>query len=144
MNNSTICQYIGCIGGQVTLSLRNWELTSSQCHIRHQLSIWQTSTWLVNGNSYIKIKCWRSNGFLAWIEKSVPWDNCLASLGEASWCQTVTLGRIFLSVPQTHERFLYSSVSVVEKVDNSASLYSQSIQGHHVCLLVKQVRLFLI
>ena len=30
---------------------------------------------------------------------------------------------------------------VVEKVDNSASLYSQSIQGHHICLLVKQVRL---
>ena len=31
---------------------------------------------------------------------------------------------------------------VVEKVDSSASLYSQSIQGHHMCLLVKQVQCF--
>lgn len=31
----------------------------------------------------------------------------------------------------------YNHLKVVEKVDNSASLYGQSIQGHHVCLLVK-------
>ena len=42
------------------------------------------------------------------IEKSAPRDHCLALLGEASWCQTMTLGRIFLSAPHTHERFLYS------------------------------------
>jgi len=28
---------------------------------------------------------------------------------------------------------------VVEKVEDSASLYSRSIQGQHVCLLVKYV-----
>lgn len=31
------------------------------------------------------------------------------------------------------------SVAVVERVDSCASLYSRSIQGHHVCLLVKKV-----
>lgn len=31
----------------------------------------------------------------------------------------------------------YNHFKVVEKVDNSASLYSRSIQGHHLCLLVK-------
>lgn len=31
------------------------------------------------------------------------------------------------------------SVAVVECVDSCASLYSRSIQGHHVCLLVKKV-----
>ncbi|XP_060581566.1 AP-3 complex subunit delta-1-like [Ruditapes philippinarum] len=31
----------------------------------------------------------------------------------------------------------FNHFKVVEKVDNSASLYSRSIQGHHVCLLVK-------
>lgn len=33
------------------------------------------------------------------------------------------------------------SVAVVERVDSCASLYSRSIQGHHVCLLVKKVSL---
>ncbi|KAG5847816.1 hypothetical protein ANANG_G00130210 [Anguilla anguilla] len=27
--------------------------------------------------------------------------------------------------------------SVVERIDSCASMYSRSIQGHHVCLLVK-------
>ena len=40
-NNNTGCQYIGCIGGHVTLSLRSWDLTSLRC----QLSIWRTSTY---------------------------------------------------------------------------------------------------
>ena len=31
------------------------------------------------------------------------------------------------------------SVAVVERVDSCASLYSRSIQGHHICLLVKKV-----
>lgn len=31
------------------------------------------------------------------------------------------------------------SVAVVERVDSCASMYSRSIQGHHVCLLVKKV-----
>lgn len=30
------------------------------------------------------------------------------------------------------------SVAVVERVDSCASMYSRSIQGHHVCLLVKK------
>ncbi|XP_069127630.1 AP-3 complex subunit delta-1-like [Argopecten irradians] len=32
----------------------------------------------------------------------------------------------------------YQHFTVVEQVSNSASLYSRSIQGHHVCLLVKK------
>ena len=34
------------------------------------------------------------------------------------------------------------SVAVVERVDSCASMYSRSIQGHHVCLLVKKVSLW--
>lgn len=32
------------------------------------------------------------------------------------------------------------SLAVVERVDSCASMYSRSVQGHHVCLLVKKVR----
>lgn len=32
----------------------------------------------------------------------------------------------------------YHHFSVVERVDSCASMYSRSIQGHHVCLLVKK------
>ena len=32
----------------------------------------------------------------------------LGILRKASWCQTVTLGQVFVSAPHTHERFLYS------------------------------------
>ena len=32
---------------------------------------------------------------------------------------------------------IVSDCVVVEQVENSASLYSKSVQGHHVCLLVK-------
>ena len=42
-----------------------------------------------------------------WIEKSVPRDHCLASLGTALWCQTVTLGQIFLSAPNNQDRFFF-------------------------------------
>ena len=49
-----------------------------------------------------------SHGCLVQIKKSVPRDHYLASLGKASLCQTLTLRRIFLSAPHTHERFLYS------------------------------------
>ena len=30
-------------------------------------------------------------------------------------------------------------IAVVEQVDDGASLYSRSIQNHHVCLLVKRL-----
>ena len=36
-NNNTCCQYIGCIEGHVTLSLRRWKLTSLRRHILRQL-----------------------------------------------------------------------------------------------------------
>ena len=39
------CQYIGCIGGHITLLLRHWDLMSVRHHIRRQLLIWQTSTY---------------------------------------------------------------------------------------------------
>lgn len=35
--------------------------------------------------------------------------------------------------------FLSYSGIVVERIDSCASMYSRSIQGHHVCLLVKTV-----
>ena len=46
-NNNTCCQYIGCIGGHVTLSLRPCELTTLRHHIRRQLSIGRTWTLLL-------------------------------------------------------------------------------------------------
>ena len=81
-------------------------------------------TWLNNGDSYVIIKCWKSKGMqekgsimvvgcLVRIEKSIPRDHCLASLGKASWCQTVNLGWIFLSTSHTNERFLQSHSSHV-------------------------------
>ena len=62
--------------------------------------------------TYVKIKRYARKriyyGCLVRIEKSIPQDHCLALLGKASWCQTVTLGQIFLSAPHTHEKFIYS------------------------------------
>ena len=57
------------------------------------------------------------HGCLVQIEKSVPWDHCLASLSTALWCQTLILWQIFLSTPHTHERFLYSAISGWQKGD---------------------------
>ena len=37
-------------------------------------------------------------GCMVWIEKSIPQDHCWVSLDKASWCQTVTLVRIFRSL----------------------------------------------
>ena len=75
MNNNKCCQYIGCIGGTVTLSLRRWELMSLRHHIRRQLSIWQTSTY---SNVTLEIKRYARNRIyhdcLVQIEKSVPQD----------------------------------------------------------------------
>ena len=60
--------------------------------------------------TYIKTKHWRSkgmeekepfHGYLVQIETSVPRDHFLASLCKASWCQVVTLGRMFLFTPHT-------------------------------------------
>lgn len=69
-----------------------------------------------------------------------PWPSSqLSSLSHAvnlrgicNVCNTIVLKYIF---------FLFL---VVEQVDNSASLYASSIQGHHLCVLVKQlpVKLF--
>ena len=44
-NNNMYCQYIGCIGGHITLSLRHWELTSLRRHIWCQLSMWRMSAY---------------------------------------------------------------------------------------------------
>ena len=41
-------------------------------------------------------------------EKSVPRDNRLSSLGKPSDAKRWSSGRIFLSYPHTHDRFLYS------------------------------------
>ena len=61
-NNNICCQYIGCIEGHITLSLRRWE----QCHIiqcQFQYGKCQRiGTWLINGDYYLKIKCSRSKG----------------------------------------------------------------------------------
>jgi len=64
-----------------------------------------------------------------------PWPSSqLSSLSHAvnlrgicNVCNTIVLKYIF---------FLFL---VVEQVDNSASLYASSIQGHHLCVLVKQL-----
>ena len=85
-NNNTCCQYIGCIEGHVTLSLRRCELTSLRRHIRRHLSIWRTSTSLLNGDSFVKIKRWRPKGMqekesvmVVWCRKKNP------SLGITVW-----------------------------------------------------------
>ena len=47
------------------------------------------------------------HGCLVRIENSSSLDHCLASLGKALWCPTVTLGQIFL-ICISHESFLQS------------------------------------
>ena len=41
------------------------------------------------------------------IEKSVPWDHRLSSLGEPRGAKRRSSGQIFLFYPYTHDRFLY-------------------------------------
>ena len=43
------------------------------------------------------------------IEKSVPRDHCLTSLGKPRDAKRRSSGRIFLPYPHTHGRFLYYS-----------------------------------
>ena len=64
MNNNTYCQYNGCIGGHITVVKRRWELTSFLRHIRDIFNIADVSVLeqVVNGDSYVKIICWRSKG----------------------------------------------------------------------------------
>ena len=73
MNNNTCCQCIGCIGGHVTLSLRRWELTSLR--ITYDVSFQygrrqHVGMRLVNGDSFVKFKRWRSKGMQ---EKELSW-----------------------------------------------------------------------
>ena len=75
-------------------------------YVNFQYGGWQSiGPWPINSDSYVKIKCWRSNDMqekesimgclcLVWIEKSVPRDHCLESFGKALWCQE---WEIFLS-----------------------------------------------
>ena len=53
-----------------------------------------------------------------WIENSVPRDYCLASLGTASRCQTVTIGKEF-SIRSAHPcKILIISTPYTEYVQN--------------------------
>ena len=83
---NTCCKYVGCIEGNVTtcMSLRCWELTSLRRNIRLQFSILRTSTWPVNGDSYVNIKIRRyarkriyHSCLLRIKEKHVHQDNCV-------------------------------------------------------------------
>ena len=56
---------MGCIGDDVTLSVRRLELTSLRRHIRRQIQNGgrqRIGPGLVNGVSFVKIKRWRSKG----------------------------------------------------------------------------------
>ena len=76
-------------------------LTSLRRHIRRQIPIWRASTFLdvtrwwrlLHENQTLQIKRYARkrlyHGFLVRIEISVHRDHCLASLGKASWWQTV-------------------------------------------------------
>ena len=76
------CQYIGYIGGHITLSLRRWELTS----LRRQLSTYGNVThcWQLLCKN-LMLDSWKRihYGCLVRIEKSAPRDHCLAFLGKA-------------------------------------------------------------
>ena len=115
------CQYIGCIDDHVTLSLdvRSWRHCNVTYDVNFQFGRGQRiRTWLVNGDSFVESNagdqkvCKKKN--LSWlfgVDRKT-----LASLGTASWYQTVTLGRIFLSAPHTilvHKAFLIYNRSKV-------------------------------
>ena len=46
------------------------------------------------------------------IEKSIPRDHCLSSLGKPHDAKRRSMGRIFLSYPQTHDIILDSPMSL--------------------------------
>ena len=79
-------------------------------NVKQSDSIMATPT--LKWNARDRKACKKKN--LSWLraEKSIPRDHCLASLGKAYRCQTVTLGRNFLSTPHIHERFLYSVINI--------------------------------
>ena len=65
ITNNTCCQYIGCIGTHVTLSLRrcSWHPCHVTCDVNFQYGGRQRKAKsLVSGDSCIKIKHWRSKG----------------------------------------------------------------------------------
>ena len=43
-----------------------------------------------------------------WDRKIYPSRSLFVTTRQASWCQSLILGRIFLSQPHTHDRFLYN------------------------------------
>ena len=69
------------------MSLRRWELTSLRRHIRHQHGGCQRiGTSLVNGDSCVKIKRWRSKGMQEKESVIVAWHGQKRpSLGITVW-----------------------------------------------------------
>ncbi|XP_045610088.1 AP-3 complex subunit delta-1 isoform X2 [Procambarus clarkii] len=62
----------------------------------------------------------------------------LLSSGQLSARSSFTLPECPLSFPEVLDKLTRGrSLAVVERVDQTASLYGRSLHGHHVCLLVK-------
>ena len=56
------------------------------------------------------------------IEKSVPWDHCLSSLDKPRDAKQRSSGRIFLSYPHTHDRFLYELCNILKLLPDNIDL----------------------
>jgi AP-3 complex subunit delta-1 len=71
----------------------------------------------------------------------LPQDRFAALLSGGNLCETVTIKVPFVKTDSFPSALLSIStclhVKLVEQVDDGASLYGQSIAGHHVCILVK-------
>ncbi|XP_020608159.1 AP-3 complex subunit delta-1-like [Orbicella faveolata] len=59
--------------------------------------------------------------------------------GNCLKCLVINFGRLPVQMSFFVSASIHYVGPVVEQVDNSASLYASSIQGHHLCVLVKQL-----
>ena len=108
---ATCCRCTGCVGGRVALSLKHWELTS---HTTSNFNVADVSVY--GWDSLVGTPTWKSNAPDQKIckKKNLSWlFGADIEIGTASWCQTLTLRRIFLSAHHTHERVLWSKLNLV-------------------------------
>ena len=97
---------------------------TKQNHVKLYLSLTRTS-----GSLFLNKKQWRARKSIHYscegrIEKSVPRDHCLSSLGKPRDAKRQSSGQIFLSYRQTHDRFLQSTISI-EQVQLKAAQHTQ-------------------
>lgn len=98
--------------------------------------IWRAALWSLRESTCLSTTCWLESASiiisLVSLTKAVYQFKKYYRLNITDWmkCKSLLYYYSILSL---------SFGTVVERIDSCASMYSRSIQGHHVCLLVKTV-----